>query len=357
MLVVIIGLGIVTVGFVTGMSRTLRAGIPVSLSDVQAYVSGDDEPLSDDDRTRRFTVHSGETATSIADRLESEGFVKSSRSFRIQARSLGLDVHFEAGDYDLSPSMRPTEIMGRLQQGRNAGTSLTIPEGWRLAQIADALETKRPGSRADLLTLTSGGGFDFPFLADRPQGASLEGYLFPDTYTIDKETTPRRLVETMLRVFGQRVGPSIGDRAKAKGLTVHQVVTLASIVEREARVGSERSLIAAVYLNRLKRDMLMQADPTVQFALRPTNVQPADGAYWKVGLTNTDLQTDSPYNTYRRKGLPPGPICSPGLESIQAVLDAGTTDMLYFVARSDGSHLFAATLAEHNANVAKVGGR
>lgn len=357
MLVIIVGLGLVTFAFVTGMSRELRNGLPVGLSDLQAYVAGDDEPLSGDDRTRRFTVESGETAGSIADRLEREGLIKSARSFRIQARSLGLDVRFEAGDYELAPSMRPTEIMGRLQQGRNAGTALTIPEGWRLAQIADAIEAKRPGSRSELLQIAAGEPFDLPFLADRPPGASLEGYLFPDTYQIDKDTTPRRLIETMLRVFGQRVGPDLAARARARNLNVHQVVTLASIVEREARISTERRLIAAVYLNRLRRDMLLQADPTVQFALRPTNAALADGVYWKTNLTGADLQVDSPYNTYRRKGLPPGPIASPGLESIQAVLDAGTTDLLYFVARPDGSHLFATTLAEHNANVAKVGGR
>jgi UPF0755 protein len=159
----------------------------------------------------------------------------------------------------------------------------------------------------------------------------------------------------MVRVFGQRITAEKLSRARAKGLDTHQLVTLASIVEREARVPGERPLIAGVFLNRLKAKMPLQADPTVQFAIRLSGVAPPDGIYWKRDLTQADLRTESPYNTYRQGGLPPGPICSPGLASIDAVLEAGSSDLLYFVARPDGSHLFAATLSEHNGNVARVG--
>src|SRR5207248_2461507 len=211
--------------------------------------------------------------------------------------------------------------------------------------------------RADFLQVALAGRSDLPGLADRPQGSSLEGYLFPDTYQLDADTSMQKLVDAMLRNFGEKVGPEHIARARAKSLSVHQLVTLASIVEREARLPGERTLIAAVYLNRLRQNMPLQADPTVQYALQPSNAGAGEGGYWKGALTGQDLRVESPYNTYQRGGMPPGPICSPGLGSIDAVLDAGPTDLLYFVARSDGSHVFAATLAEHNANVARVGGR
>jgi UPF0755 protein len=354
MLVLILGLAAATALLVTGLAREARTLTP-TLSDVRLWLSGDDEPAGDDSRTRRFTVAKGETASEVSERLQQEGLVSSALAFRLRARSEGLDVNVQAGDYELSPSMRPSEIMEALQHGRLAGSALTIPEGWRLAQIADLVEAKRPGSRAEFLGLALDRRLDLPALADRPQGSSLEGYLFPDTYQLDADTSMQKLIDTMLRNFGQKVGPEHIARARAKGLSVHQLLTMASIVEREARLPGERTLIAGVYLNRLRQNMPLQADPTVQFALRPSNASAADGSYWKTTLTGTDLRTESPYNTYQQRGMPPGPICSPGIGSIDAVLDAGPTDLLYFVAKPDGSHLFATTLAEHNANVAKAG--
>jgi UPF0755 protein len=356
MLVLILGLAAATALLVTGLAREARTLSP-TLADVRLWLSGDDEPAGSDTQARRFTVRKGETAAQIAERLQEDGLVTSALAFRLRARSEGLDVNFQAGDYDLAPSMRPSEIMEALQHGRLAGSALTIPEGWRLAQIADQVEAARPGSRADFLQLALGGRGDLPFLADRPPGSSLEGYLFPDTYQLDADTSMQTLLDAMLRNFQQKVGPEHIARARAKGLSVHQLVTLASIVEREARVPGERTLIAAVYLNRLRQSMPLQADPTVQYALHPSNASAGEDGYWKSALTALDLRVESPYNTYQRRGLPPGPICSPGLGSIDAVLDAGPSDLLYFVARPDGSHLFAATLAEHNANVARVSGR
>jgi len=356
MLVLILGQTVATALLLSGLAREARTLSP-TISDVRLWLSGDDEPAGPDATTRRFTVSKGETASQISERLQEEGLVASALAFRLRARSEGLDVNFQAGDYDLAPSMRPSEIMEALQHGRLAGSALTIPEGWRLAQIADEVEARRPGSRAEFLQLALVGRSDLPALADRPQGSSLEGYIFPDTYQLDADTSMQRLLDTMLRNFAQKVGPEHIARARAKGLSVHQLVTLASIVEREARVPGERTLIAAVYLNRMRQNMLLQADPTVQYALRPSNAGPGEGGYWKTALSGADLRVESPYNTYQRRGLPPGPICSPGLGSLDAVLDAGPTDLLYFVAKPDGSHLFAATLAEHNANVAAVGGR
>jgi UPF0755 protein len=354
MLLLIVGLAGAVTLLGSGLAREARTLSP-TISDVRLWLSGDDEPVSSDTRLRRFTIRRGETASQISERLQEEGLVASALAFRLRARSEGLDVNFQVGDYDLSPSMRPSEIMVALQHGRLAGSALTIVEGWRLAQIADQVEVKRPGSRAEFLQLALAGRSDLPALADRPPGSSLEGYLFPDTYQMDQDTSMQKLVDAMLRNFAQKVGPGHVQRARAKGLSVHQLVTMASIVEREAQVPGERQLIAAVYLNRLRQNMPLQADPTVQFAIHPSNASAGQAGYWRGSLSGADLRVDSPYNTYQRRGMPPGPICSPGLGSIDAVLDAGPTDLLYFVAKSDGSHLFAATLTEHNANVARVG--
>jgi UPF0755 protein len=353
MLVVILGLGLATFAFVSGMTREVRAAAN-SISGVRDWVAGDDEPLSADTRTRRFVVEQGDSAGVISEKLSRDGLIRSPLAFRLAARSEGIDQRFEAGEYELSPSMRPSEIRQVLLKGRISGIAITIPEGWRFAQIADAWEEKRPGSRPELVELVTRGELNYPFLADKPPMASLEGYLFPDTYQVEKSAPPRRLVEAMLANFGQRVTTGVTARAKERGLNTHQLVTLASIVEREAQVATERPTIASVFLNRMKANMPLQADPTVQFALRPGH-DAAAGRYWPATLSRSDLATESPYNTYRVRGLPPGPICSPGLASIHAVVDAPTTDFLYFVARQDGSHLFARTLAEHDANVARVG--
>jgi UPF0755 protein len=353
MLVVIVGLGAATAFFVSGMLREVR-GAAGSVEGARLWLAGDDEPFSGDTRLRPFVVEPGDTAGEIADKLAAGGLISNALAFRLGARSEGIDQRFEAGEYELSPSMRPSEIRRRLLEGRVSGLTIAIPEGWRLAQIADAWEAKRPGSRDELLDLATRGEFNFPFLSDKPAGASLEGYLFPDTYQVERSAPPRKLIEAMLATFGQRVPSSVTARARERGLNTHELLTLASIVEREAQVPAERPTIASVYLNRLRQGQMLQADPTVQFALRPGNESAA--AYWKQNLTGTDLAVESRYNTYRVKGLPPGPICNPGLAAIHAVVDAPPTDLLYFVARPDGSHLFARTLAEHNQNVARSGG-
>jgi UPF0755 protein len=233
----------------------------------------------------------------------------------------------------------------------------TIPEGWRTEQIADRLEATGVASRDEFLRAVgdppSVPGTD---LLGGPPPPRLEGYLFPWTYEVPQRVTGARAAELMVRMFSQRVGNDLRTQNESK-LNAHEVLTLASIVEREAKQASERPIIASVYLNRLASDLPLQADPTVQYAIA-TRDGPAAAAYnyWKRDLTSEDLQVNSPYNTYARPGLPPAPICNPGEEAIRAVLKPARTDYLYFVANTDGSgtHLFARTLDEHNANVAKV---
>jgi UPF0755 protein len=185
-----------------------------------------------------------------------------------------------------------------------------------------------------------------------PEAKSLEGFLFPDTYEVDRKATPTEIASTMLRQFERRYGADLRQAAAGRGLTLVQAVTLASIVEREAAHPEERPVISSVYNNRLQAGMRLEADPTVQYAVASLD-RGADGraALWKRDLTYEDLKTESPYNTYRVGGLPPAPICNPGLDSLRAASSPAATAYLFFVARGDGSHAFATTAEEHFANV------
>ena len=176
--------------------------------------------------------------------------------------------------------------------------------------------------------------------------------LFPETYEVAKGASARTLMEMMARQFDKAVTPKLRQQIQARGLTLHQGLTLASIVEREAAIPAEQPVIASVYLNRLRRDMPLQADPTVQFAVANADLTQAAGfGYWKRELTRDDLRSTSPYNTYVQRGLPPGPICSPGLAALEAVANPAQTEYLFFVAKGDGGHVFAKTDTEHAANV------
>ncbi len=308
-----------------------------------------DAPASDDSTPVIFTVQPGETAATIATRLERQGLIRDAELFRLLLRYYGVDEELEAGEYQLRPNMTMDEIIARLQHGRFKAALVVIPEGWRAEEIAWLLEEKGIVDSDEFMRLVREGAYDYEFLRDRPYGSSLEGYLFPDTYRVPPRFNAADFIDLMLKTFDARFTPQMRQAAAAKGWTIHEVVTLASIVEREAVVASERPIIAGVFINRLEAGMKLDADPTVQYALG----YQGEGMWWKTPLLLEDLEIDSPYNTYLNAGLPPGPICNPGLASIQAVLEPAETDYLYFVAVGDGSHVFARTLEEHNRNRAK----
>jgi UPF0755 protein len=229
---------------------------------------------------------------------------------------------------------------------------VTIPEGWRAEEIAKYLEARGVVDGSAFLDAVAGRdpAIDLPL----PEGASsFEGYLFPDTYDFGREPTPRSVLKTFLQDFDRRVTDATFAKADARGLSEHELLTLASIVEREATEPEERAEIAAVFRNRMAQGMPLQADPTVQYARVPFGTLSAD-AFWPTDLTRDDLQIRSPYNTYQVKGLPPAPICNPGVAAIRAAAEPSDRPWLYFVAKGDGSHLFARTLDEHNQNVAQV---
>ncbi|HEY8552329.1 MAG TPA: endolytic transglycosylase MltG [Thermaerobacter sp.] len=298
-------------------------------------------------------VPQGASTAEIAELLHRRGLIRHPLAFRLLARAHGRDGRLKAGVYRLSPGMAADAVLDKLARGDVLTARFTIPEGWTVDQIVDHLVARGLVERDAFRAALDRAAATWPYLprdeADRAAlKEPLEGYLFPDTYRVPVDergrvTDPDQVVRMMLDRFREVFGPEEEARARRQGLTVHQVVTLASIVEREARVAEERPLIAAVYRNRLERGMSLDADPTVLYALGRTS-----GA-----LSRRDLQVASPYNTYRNPGLPPGPIGAPGRASLQAVLHPADVDYLYFVLSPDGSgrHRFARTLAEHERNV------
>jgi len=311
-----------------------------------------DAPVSDDQTRQTFVVSPGQSAVDIGSELSARGLIRSPLVFRLLVEARGVGNQIESGEYHLSPAMSTNEMISVLSHGASrSGVTLTIPEGWRAEQTAQKLEALGLSSAADFLALVHNpGGLELP--DSIPAGQSIEGYLFPDTYDIAKDADARKLAQMMVRQFDRKLNPQLRQRAAGNGLFVHQVVTLASIVEREAARPAEQPIIASVYLNRLNNNMPLQADPTIQFAVATADPARAlEIGFWKRELTRDDLQVSSAYNTYLIHGLPPGPICSPGLDAVEAVLNPSQTDYYYFVARGDGSHAFARTEAEHRANV------
>ena len=297
-----------------------------------------------------LNIPPGSTTDQIADQLREAGVIRSALAFRLRARQSGLDGLFQAGQHVLRKNMSVDEAIEALQKAEVQDRVLTLIEGWRREEIAAYLETQNALSASEFLTLTAGAGFERDFLKERPDTASLEGYLFPDTYRIENETTTTEFIEGLLNQFSRKIGGAVVDGFQVNGLNIHQAVTLAAIVEREAQAPAERPMIASVFYNRLNVNMHLGADPTVQYAL---GYQESEGRWWKKALTYEDLRVASPYNTYANVGLPPGPICNPGFASLQAVAAPAESDFYFFVAKGDGSHAFSRTLEEHNANVRK----
>ncbi|HEX6989177.1 MAG TPA: endolytic transglycosylase MltG [Bacillota bacterium] len=291
-----------------------------------------------------ITLAEGTGAAQIARQLEERGLIQSALAFRVYVRREGLAHRLRAGEYELSPAMSVPEIVTRLVRGQVVTYRVTIPEGRTVEQIIATVAQSTFFDAGALRRAVDAAAADWPYL---PEGVELreplEGYLFPDTYVFTRTTTAEHLIAGMLEGFRRALGEDGARRAEALGMTVHEIVTLASIIEREAQVPEERPLISAVYHNRMRRGMKLDADPTVLYALGRT-----DGR-----LLYEDLKVDSPYNTYRFVGLPPGPIAAPGAAALEAALYPADVDYLYFVAKGDGSgeHVFARTYEEHLRNV------
>jgi UPF0755 protein len=332
---------------------------PVEAAALGAYLSFNqsalDSPSNADATSVTFAVEPGQSASDIAEELAAQGLISDTTLFRNYLRYYGLDGQLEAGTYTLSASMTIPQIALALTDAEATEITVRVTEGWRREQIAQYLDQQSdfPFSGADFLAVTSPGS---PALAasglnsEIPAGGSLEGFLFPDTYRLLPDASAGDLVAKMLANFETKLTSELGLDAAATGLTLYQVVTLASIVEREAAVPDERPTIASVYLNRLQGGFKLEADPTVQYAM---GYQTATDEWWNLNLTQSDyISVDSPYNTYLYPGLPPGPIASPGLDSILAVIYPAQSDYMFFRAACDGSgrHRFAITFEEHLSN-------
>ena len=260
--------------------------------------------------------------------------------FQVLGRVQQVDRKIIPGEYELHAGMRPTELLAKLVEGEVYEHSVTIPEGYNVVQIADVLDHKGLADKQEILRLNR----DADFLATlNIDGPTLEGYMFPDTYKFARHLPSEFIVRTFVSRFHEMVTPEMKAQAKTIGMTLKEVVTLASVIEKETGLATERSLVSGVFHNRLRRNIRLQSDPTVIYAL----------AYFDGNIRKADLSVNSPYNTYKVQGLPPGPIANPGLAAIHAALYPTASDFVYFVSRNDGSHKFSVTLAEHNKAVDK----
>ena len=339
-----------------------------------------DEALSDDGARASVTVEDGASDAEIAQLLFDEGLIKSPLAFQWAVIQAGREGTLQAGTYDLSPSLRPSEIVAALRQEAGPEVEITLQEGWRLEEVVGYLSTTKLTMNIDDFTeLVENPPADlireYDFLVDLPKGRTLEGYLYPDTYRIDGSWDARAVLDVLLSTFGERLTNRVRKGIEEQGLTIDEAVTLASIVEREAVLDKERPLIAGVYVNRVQQPEaetrgLLNADPTLQYALatdanRGTSPMEWGSIEWwpplQVGGADVELPDRlAGYQTYLNPGLPPTPIASPRAASLKAVAAAATDrGYYYFVAacpggERDGSHYFAATYAQQQANIQRA---
>ena len=299
-------------------------------------------PGSNENKETIFIVKKGSGLKTIAADLRRKGLIKNQSLFIVMAILRGECKNLKAGEYSLNLSMSPVTIFNVLTSGTIKTYSLTIPEGFTAEQIANTLGKTNLINKNEFAALVNDKEIAVSYNID---GQGLEGYLFPDTYLISRNMEARDLIDIMVKHF-RRVFKEVTESRKfaaSQSLSEREVVTLASIVEKETANPEERPVIASVFLNRLKRGMRLESDPTVIYGLEKFNGN----------LTRRDILTPTQYNTYIIYGLPPGPIANPGRESLMAVINPTITDYLYFVSKNNGSHYFSETLSEHNRAVVK----
>lgn len=291
-------------------------------------------PAEKEGKVQEVVIKEGLSLKEVSGELEKRKIIASKALFELWGKFVGASRKIKAGEYRLSPELAPIKILEILTQGNVITYPVTIPEGYTSEQISEILDRKNLVKKQQFLSLVND-----PAVLEKygVTGSSLEGYLYPDTYHLAKGIAASTAIDTMVNRFWDMVGP-LKKRAEEMGMKMEDVIILASIVEKETGLAEERPTISSVFLNRLKRGMRLESDPTVIYGLKDFNGN----------LTREDLGNPTRYNTYIIRGLPPGPIANPGLESIKAVLFPAKTDYLYFVSKNDGSHHFSRTLSEHN---------
>lgn len=312
-------------------------------------------PVADSADPVVFEIKSGSGTSQIADQLEQEGLIRSGLAFKGYLKWKKQGSSFMAGTYSMNPGVSYDEIISKLNSGEVVPEEMvkfTIPEGYTVLQMADKLSAEGVVDREEFIKLANDpSSFDVDIIKDIPVDEELryvlEGYLFPETYELKKGSSTHDVMQRMLEEFQTKINtiPDLDTKLKARNLSLHELLTIASLVEREVVVDEERALVAGVIDNRIKQDMKLEIDATVQYLLDKP----------KARLLFKDLKVQSPYNSYLNKGLPPGPIASPSLESIEAALAPEASDYLFYVTKKDGSsgHLFAKTYKEHQQNIAK----
>lgn len=283
-----------------------------------------------------FTIRSGEGVRQITKELKDSKLIKHDLVLLVYLEFKGLADELKAGHYEIAKNSTPFEIVDTLTNGKVASVKITVPEGWTVEEIGNYLAQKNIVTKADFLQATKK-SYSYEFLKDVPAGASLEGFLFPDTYQISKEATADQIVQKMLENFDAKIDTQTKSEIAASKFSLYEIVTLASIVEREVSKPQDRKIVAGVFEARLDEGMRLESDVTVLYGLGVV----------KEDLTYEDTGKYTPYNTYAIDGLPVGPISNPGLESIKAVLHPEMTQFRYFLA-VDGTTYFAKTLDEHN---------
>ncbi len=307
------------------------------------YITSALQPVTDLEDTV-VEIEQGASLTQVAEQLESKGIIKNGRVFLYYAQYKGFDRDIKAGEYLFTGDIAPDEVLLKLRQGEMIDTEIrfTIPEGLRTDQIAESLDRQGLGNRERFRELFRSSDWDFWFLEEVDGEETqffLEGFLYPETYQVKKDATEREVVQTMLTQFDKIFDEHFKNQLEKSELNVVDIVTMASIIEREAVVDEERETISGVFYNRIEKNMLLQACATVEYILQEN----------KPVLSHEDTQIESPYNTYQNSGLPPGPIASPGKASIKAALEPEDHDYLYFVSKQDGSgrHVFSSSYEDH----------
>jgi UPF0755 protein len=295
---------------------------------------------SENTDTVAIQVNAGQPFKITTDNLYAQGLIHSPFRFNLIARLKGYDKKLKAGEYLISRSMSPLIILEKLKKGEVRLYKLTIPEGFNIYQIAELIEKADFANKADFIKAATDAALVRQKLV---QADTFEGYLFPDTYFFPKNISVQKIIITMVDRFWSVFKPEWKNQAQAQGFTLHQVVTLASIIEKETGAPFERPIISSVFHNRLKKKMRLESDPTVIYG-----IQDFDG-----NLTRKHLATLTPYNTYRIKGLPAGPIANPGQASLEAALFPTHTPYIYFVSKKDRTHQFSTNLKDHNKAVRK----
>jgi UPF0755 protein len=291
-----------------------------------------------------FEVRKGKSFQSVAEELEQKKFISNAFFFHVYARIKSSTQKIKVGEYGLSQNMTPPQVLEIITSGKSIGHPFTVSEGLNIFEIADLYQQQGFGTREQFLDACTDKEFVKQLVGEGPE--SLEGYLFPETYQITKFSTTKELLRSMVENFQQAYAQAIAS-SKIQGLSKHQIVTLASIIEKETGAPEERPLISSIFHNRLKKNMLLQTDPTIIYGISEREKKTV------LKISKKDILTPTRYNTYVIKGLPPGPIANPGKEALLAAVNPSQSSYLFFVSQNNGTHIFSSTYEEHSKAVRK----